>query len=661
MAKRAGRVTRWLAIVLVLALALWNVDLDPASAQAPNVQGSDAQVPTDEAPRGFVAGEILVKFRPGTPGQTAAEAHRQNDGQVREVIPRIDVHVVRVPTGQEAARVATYARNPTVLFAEQNGFYQAISHPWVTAPNDPRAGDQWQYNNTGQAGGTVNADINAFEAWHVTRGSASVPIAILDTGIDQNHEDLQSNIAQNKNFTDSPTADDRYGHGTHVAGSAAAATHNGRGVAGTCPGCALYNVKVLGDRGGGQWDWIANGIVWAADNGAKVISMSLGGAYDSNTVRLAVEYAWGKGAVLTAAAGNDGVNTRFYPAAYDKVIAVGATTRTDTKASFSNYGADWVDVAAPGADILSTAPNHSNTLWRRGVTYGTISGTSMATPHVAGVAGLVWSTSLCGVADVSVHPPVRSLGDRLAQGTAGRYTSAMAKRLLPLPADLWAMVPGPSPSAAARAVRTSVANVQSKAQQANVPTTDPNGFANHSRAGWSRSRPGWGGCCGVDRRTRTTRPRRCAVSSTSGGRRCGPLTAWRASSRPTTWPSAPCGRRWTCLSFVDTSSLGDQRLAPARFEADRAQVAQGGMPSLPIIEHLDPLEDGESRGSARWPALLVDQLRLEGPEEALGEGIVVTVTGPTHGAVDPVRGEHSLIGSSRVLAAAIGVMNELPG
>ena len=265
----------WAVIAIIVAAAL----LLPQAGTGPALA-------TDE----FVPREVLVKFRPGTPAAEAAAAHRQAGGQPREVIPGIDVQVVRVPAGREQAAVEAYRRNPNVVFAEVNGFYAAI---WT--PNDPYYGQQWQYPK-----------IQAPDAWAVVTGTSQVAIAILDTGIDQSHEDLRSKVAQNVNFTTSGSFDDKYGHGTHVAGSAAAATNNGLGVAGTCPNCALYNVKVLGDNGSGAWSWIANGIVWAADNGAKVINMSLGGSTGSSTVEDAVNYAWNKGVVLVAAAGNSG-------------------------------------------------------------------------------------------------------------------------------------------------------------------------------------------------------------------------------------------------------------------------------------------------------------------------------------------------------------------
>jgi thermitase len=342
-----------------------------------------------QAPASNVEGEILVRFRPGVASIAAADVHRQNGGQVKQVLSGVGVHVVTVPRGQEKALAAAYRRNPNVLFAEPNGVYRIFG-----APNDPRVGEQWQYQNTGLNGGKADADIDAFQAWDITDGSPSVAIAILDTGIDQSHEDLKTKIARNVNFSSARSFDDDYGHGTHVAGSAAAATNNGIGVAGTCPKCALYNVRVIDSNGQGTWDQIAQGIIWAADNGAKVISMSLGGPDPSATLEAAVDYAWNAGAVVVAAAGNDGTTTQFYPAAYTHAIAVAATTSSDTRASFSNYGS-WVDVAAPGENILSTAPDHANAIWLYGVKYGTLSGTSMATPHVAGVAGLVWSSGLC--------------------------------------------------------------------------------------------------------------------------------------------------------------------------------------------------------------------------------------------------------------------------
>jgi thermitase len=366
--------------LLAGALALFTAGTHPARAQ--------------RAPEGFVQGEVLVKFEPGASGQEIAEAHRQNGGQVEEVIPGIEVRVVDVPVGRERSIAAAYERNPDVRFAEVNKIIRVADHG---VPNDPQVGEQWQYNNTAQNGGTDDADIDAFEAWHVTRGNNTVATAILDTGIDQSHEDLQAKIEKYRNFTTKKSVNDINGHGTRVAGSVAAVTSNGVGVAGTCPDCSLYNVKVLGNNGIGKLSWLVRGITWAADNDADVINMSLGGSSGSRTLRKAVNYAWRKGVVLVAAAGNHGRNDPFYPAYYPKVIAVASTDHNDAKAGSSNYGKKWVDIGAPGVNILSTLPGNR---------YGRASGTSLAAPHVAGVAGLVWSTGLCDDGDPATNDNV---------------------------------------------------------------------------------------------------------------------------------------------------------------------------------------------------------------------------------------------------------------
>ncbi len=230
--------------------------------------------------------------------------------------------------------------------------------------------------------------VHADSAWSVTAGSGAVKIAILDTGVDTLHSDLSGKVVLNKNFTTSRTTADKQGHGTHTAGIAGASTDNAKGVAALGFASSLMNVKVLGDTGSGYTSWVANGITFAADNGANVISMSLGSGSASTTLENAVNYAWGKGAVLVAAAGNNGSSAKQYPGAYDNCIAVAATDAGRALASYSNYG-PWVDVAAPGSSILST---YLRT--RKGADqYAYLSGTSMATPFVSGLAGLVWTAN----------------------------------------------------------------------------------------------------------------------------------------------------------------------------------------------------------------------------------------------------------------------------
>ena len=406
-----------LTMVGAMLLAFCGVVL----AQQTEDGGAQRSAENRAGPEEFAPGEVLVKFEPGASGQAVAEAHRQNGGRVKEVIRGIGVQVVGVARGQEKTAVARYRQSPNVRYAELNGVYEAVG----SVPNDPRVGEQWAFNNTGQSGGTADADVDAYEAWNGdsttdwkagTTGSSIVPIAVLDTGVKEDHVDLQGKVTKRINFTSSSTNSDVQGHGTHVAGSVGALTDNGIGGAGTCPGCVLYNVKVLGDNGSGSWSGIANGVTWSSDNGAKVINMSIGGSSGSSTLQDAVNYAWGKGVVVAAAAGNSGSSSPSYPAWYENAIAVGATDSKDQKASYSNYGS-WVDVAAPGSNILSTTVDGA---------YGTKSGTSMATPHVAGMAGLVWSKSGLCTDNACVRTKIESSAtDRtVLSGTGPDWTKA---------------------------------------------------------------------------------------------------------------------------------------------------------------------------------------------------------------------------------------------
>jgi thermitase len=379
-------------LVLILALSL------PGQAMAQPHDNGQAYAPD----------RILVKFLPGTLDAVKAGIHSRQGGRVAGVIPDIGVQVVEVPANQVMAKVKAYRGESRVLYAEPDYIAEAI-----LTPNDIYFSNQWGMTK-----------IQAPQAWDTTTGSPAVKIAILDTGIDQNHEDLAAKIVANQNCTTSATVDDLFGHGTHVAGIAAAITNNGKGVAGVGFNSSLMNVKVLDDRGSGYYSWIAAGITWAADNGAKVINMSLGGSSDQQTLRDAVDYAWGRGVVIVAAAGNNGNTAPVFPGYYTNVIAVAATDQNDVKASFSNYSSNddnWVDVAAPGVGIYSTLPNHFNRIgfWARN--YGSLDGTSMASPFVAGLAGLVWATGY-GMSNTAVRSRIESTADAIAgTGTYWQY------------------------------------------------------------------------------------------------------------------------------------------------------------------------------------------------------------------------------------------------
>lgn len=319
---------------------------------------------------------ILVKFFPNVPQEQMDKVHKDNGGRVMEFIPELGVQVVEVPQGRAAEKVASYSRNSHVEFAEPDYIAKA-----VFTPNDPYFERQWGMSK-----------IQGPQAWDLSTGSERIAVAILDSGIDQDHEDLASQVIASVNFTNSRTVDDRFGHGTHVAGIASAITNNALGVAGLGYRTVLFNVKVLGDEGQGFYSWVARGILWAAQNGAKVINLSLGGNKPSKVLERAVELAWSKGVIIVAAAGNDNTSSPFYPAAYPQCIAVAALDPEDVRAFFSNYGS-WVDIAAPGVDIFSTTPNHDNYIHKYGIAlgYDYLSGTSMASPHVASTAALVWA------------------------------------------------------------------------------------------------------------------------------------------------------------------------------------------------------------------------------------------------------------------------------
>ncbi len=254
----------------------------------------------------YAKGEILVKFKETVSPNEANEVHKRLGGRVEETIPGINVQVVSVNRGIGEA-VSAYARNRQVAYAEPNYIAHALE-----SPNDFHFDKQWGMHNTGLDGGSEDADIDAPEAWDLTQGNPDIVIAILDTGIDQNHEDLEAKLGLQENFTDSDTLDDRYGHGTHVAGIAAAITNNNVGVAGVGYQASLMNVKVLGDNASGYYSWIASGMIWAADKGADVINMSLGAGRKSITLEDAVNYAWDKGAVVVAAAGNSNNPSKTY-------------------------------------------------------------------------------------------------------------------------------------------------------------------------------------------------------------------------------------------------------------------------------------------------------------------------------------------------------------
>ena len=364
----------------------------------------------------FVAGDVLVKFRPGVSANARADRHRVVGATPLVEIPRTGVHRVRVPAGDESAAIARYRRDPNVLYAEPN-FIRRIHTPRAqvqgseVVPGDYHFDEQWALDNTGQAfqcipwitgelclySGTPDADIDAPEAWAILQGSSGVTVAVIDSGVDYTHPDLAANYAGGDDFVfgDGDPMDD-HGHGTHVAGTIAASMNNptgtpaaAEGVVGVAPNARILAYKVCRSDGTCDDFAIAQAIARAVADGANVINMSLGETDYSQSLNDAVQAAWNAGLVIVAGAGNDGTTVPFYPAAFDNVISVAAFDEDHRRPSFSNYGS-WVDISAPGNVIMSTyrmaACGSSTTPGDTGC-YNWNTGTSMATPHVCGCRG----------------------------------------------------------------------------------------------------------------------------------------------------------------------------------------------------------------------------------------------------------------------------------
>jgi len=350
----------------------------------------------------FMADQVLVKFKPSLSAieiETIIAAY-QTDKIKR--IPKLDIYQLKVPESfsvEEA--VYAYRMNPDVEYAEPN----YIVHISAT-PNDLLFRDQYALNNTGQVigvpgspTGRASADIKAPQAWEETKRTSGTIIAIVDTGVQLLHPDLQNQIISGgRDFVNNDfDAEDDHGHGTHVAGIAAAQTNNTEGMAGVAWNCRILPVKVMepaGDTAVGEIAWVIDGIRWAADNGAHVINLSLGAPRDSEFLKAAITYAVSQGVVCVAAAGNEG-DAVLYPAAYDSCIAVAATNYNDERVTFENSaGGEWesnhgpeIDVAAPGEGILSCVPTW---FWGPGsFPYAYGYGTSASVPHVAGLAALI--------------------------------------------------------------------------------------------------------------------------------------------------------------------------------------------------------------------------------------------------------------------------------
>lgn len=385
----------------IIALLLSSLFFDlPVSAQepspTPDVVNPTGQGSLDLNKPSFVPGEILVKFKDGVSSQRTRRGLSKVQGQIKQTVSAINVARVEVSKGQELAAIAALRTDPNVEFVEPNYIARALD-----TPNDPSFGIQWGY---------IKAQFPT--AWDVTKGDSSLIVAVIDTGIDLDHPDLDCTVSNGASkltagfdfVNDDNAPDDDDGHGTHVAGTVGACTDNSLGVAGAAPNVRLMPVKVLDENGDGNYLDVASGIVYATDNGAKIINLSLGGRGTDDTLASAVAYAHNKGVLLVAASGNSDT-ALFYPSAYSQVIAVGSTDSGDNRLSSSNHGAG-LDVVAPGGFIYSTIPGG----------YTSSSGTSMASPHVAGLAALIWSVDP-SLTSTQVRQLIRDTADDL--GSSG--------------------------------------------------------------------------------------------------------------------------------------------------------------------------------------------------------------------------------------------------
>ena len=385
----------------------------------------------------FAPGEFIVKIKQdrtfSSPALIALNAKYQVNS-LEKVFPNAEgsildnIYLLHVPIGSDILSVVReYTSCPDVVYAEPNG-----RDHYCSTPNDVNFSNQWHLNNIGQVicgniSGKPDADIDAPEAWDMQKGSPNVVIAIIDSGIDYTHPDLAANIWNNTDeipgngidddhngyiddvrgwdfyYNDSNVTDGS-GHGTMCAGDAGAVTDNGIWGAGVSWNCKIMPVRIANESWYTTTTYGAKGIRYAADNGASIISMSFGGNTVYNIVRDAVNYAYGKGVFLCAAAGNSNTSTKMYPAAYENVTAVAATNQNDGRCTSKDWGAwgglgsdygNWVDIAAPGNLVFSTAPTYHVKFsdppfnWQLYYCFG--GGTSSASPIVAGVAALLLS------------------------------------------------------------------------------------------------------------------------------------------------------------------------------------------------------------------------------------------------------------------------------
>lgn len=359
-------------IILIIAALLFVAGGCSSDSGSDNGSNITPTQPAEELPS-HKDGEVVIRVKPGFSAQNAAEAVNAEVkktftvGEMKYAVLTLD----GTTTVQDALNKLT--GNKAIDYVEPNYIYKTS-----IVPNDPEYSSR-QY---------CHQRMNSEQGWNVTTGSSSVVIAVVDTGVNGSHQEFAGRMTSgydtvnNIPLTGNENSDD-YGHGTHVAGISAAKGNNSIGMAGVDWNCLIMPVKVLDQSGSGSNDTIAEGIVFAVNNGANVINMSLGGKGLSKSIEDAVNHANLNGVVVVAAMGNSGTASVDYPAASQGVIAVGSSNARDQMSYFSTRGYH-ISVCAPGEEIYSTSMDGS---------YVTFSGTSMASPQVAGAASLLMAAN----------------------------------------------------------------------------------------------------------------------------------------------------------------------------------------------------------------------------------------------------------------------------
>lgn len=445
---KKNRAVRVILMFILAVVALWYWRRDNEKAVSNHQDPAPVTQLDDEGAAWAVPGELVVDFRDDEPHAKIAALGKKLGVTFtpasKEEVDVDEIYTVEAPDTTQL--LAELRANPDVEAADYEFTYsipedaldagdEAIpARDDVTLhkdfPNDPRFKDQWHLQQ-----------IHMMDTWKAAQGDG-VTVAVIDTGVAKVPDLKETEIVPGWNFVaDNDNAADDHGHGTHVAGTIAQSTHNGIGVAGVAFHAKIMPIKVLSARGSGSVSGIANGIRWAADHGAKVINMSLGGPMASSVLAKAVKYAHDKGVVVVCAAGNDGRGKVSYPAAYPDAIAVAATQYDESTTFYSNWGKE-IDVAAPGGNtrVDQNGDGQPDGVLQNTIVPGNISqndylwfmGTSMASPHVAGVAALIVGQGVTNpdavekVLKETARPPKNGFKDNQNRYGAGIVDAAAA-------------------------------------------------------------------------------------------------------------------------------------------------------------------------------------------------------------------------------------------